>query len=49
MLSEDLALGMIANNFGVDETAQIELLGSEHRHDGKSSHGPLSVKLSIRR
>lgn len=32
VLLEDLALGVVADVQNVDETAQIELLGSELRH-----------------
>lgn len=32
MLGEDFALGVVANDFDVDEAAQVELFGAEHRH-----------------
>lgn len=31
---KDLALGVVANGAGLDEAAQVELLGPEHGHDG---------------
>jgi len=34
VLSEDLSLGVITDDLDVDEAAQVELLGSEHGHDG---------------
>lgn len=34
MLGEDFPLGVVANDFDVDEAAQIELLRPEHGHDG---------------
>ena len=33
-LGKDLALGVVANVADVDVTADIELFGAEHRHDG---------------
>lgn len=35
MLLKDLALGVVANGAGLDEAAQVELLGPEHGHGGK--------------
>ncbi len=32
MLCKDLSLGVIADDFDVDEAAQVQLLGPEHRH-----------------
>jgi hypothetical protein len=32
MLCEDLSLGVIADDLDVDEAAQVQLLGPEHRH-----------------
>lgn len=32
MLFKDLSLGVVADDPDVDEAAQVELLGSEHRH-----------------
>jgi hypothetical protein len=34
VLSKDLSLGMITEDLDIDEAAQVELLGSEHGHDG---------------
>lgn len=31
---EDLALGVVAHDLGVNEATQIQLFGSEHRHVG---------------
>lgn len=31
---KDLALGVVANGAGLDEAAQVELLGPEHGHVG---------------
>lgn len=36
---KDLALCVVAQGTDVDETAQIELLGAEHRHGGRSGLG----------
>lgn len=33
VLVEDLALGVVANGLDVDEAPDVELLGTEHRHD----------------
>jgi hypothetical protein len=35
MLLKDLSLGVVANGAGLDEAAQVELLGPEHGHDGR--------------
>lgn len=37
VFGKDLPLGMVADHFDIDEAAQIELLRSEHRHDGGCS------------
>lgn len=34
VLGEYFSLGVVADDFDVDEAAQIELLRAEHRHDG---------------
>jgi hypothetical protein len=34
VLSENLALGMVADYLDVDKTTKVELLGPEHRHVG---------------
>lgn len=36
---KDLALCVVAQGTDIDETAQIELLGAEHRHGGRSGLG----------
>jgi hypothetical protein len=36
---EDLALCVVAQGSDVNEAAQIELLGAEHRHDGRFWRG----------
>mgnify|MGYP001246307221 FL=1 len=34
VLGEYLPLGVVADDFDVDEAAQVELLRAEHGHDG---------------
>lgn len=36
---KDLSLCVVAQGADVDETAQIELLGAEHRHGGRFRRG----------
>lgn len=39
VLLKDLALGVVTQSADVDEAAQIELLGTEHRHLGRIGDG----------
>ena len=39
MLGEDLALGVVADDLDVDEAADVEDLGAEHRHNGGDRGG----------
>ena len=39
VLFEDLALGVVAQGAHIDEAAQIELFGAEHRHLGRIGGG----------
>lgn len=44
VLGEDLALGVVADDLDVDEAAEVELLGSEHGHDGGGGGGGMTVR-----
>ena len=43
---KDLALGVVAQGANIDETAQIELLGAEHRHFEGRWRGLSMMKLA---
>jgi len=43
---KDLALGVVAQGADIDETAQIELLGAEHRHFEGVWRGLSMMKLA---
>lgn len=41
VLCENLALGVVADHLDIDETAKVELFGSEHRHLWECAEGEL--------
>lgn len=48
ILGEDLSLRMVANDSGVDEAAQIELLRSKSRHGGWRGENEVDVVASFK-